>query len=281
MTDKNKGVFCIIIASLFFALMASFVKLTGDLPLMQKVLFRNLVAFIVALIILIKKGESLIGKNIPFLFLRSVFGYLGIILNFYAISKLYLADATILQNTNPFFIIIFSILFLNEPLKKYQVPTIILAFIGALLVIKPQFNYTIIPSISGLASGLFVGAAYVTVRHLNKTNSPETIVFYFSSFSVLMTLPFLFMGQYVTPSPAQWIGLICIGVFGAISQFFITNAYRYAPASEISIYNYFQIIFTVLLGLLWKEIPDFLCLLGSILIIGAGYINYTFSNKKF
>jgi drug/metabolite transporter (DMT)-like permease len=281
MTDKIKGAILIILGVLFFALMNSSVKFLGDLPLMQKVFFRNLFAFITALILLIKHKQSLKGKNYTFLVLRSIFGYLGLILNFYAISKLYLADASILQNTNPFFVILFSLIFLKEPFRKHVIPTLFFAFLGAILVIKPQFNYSILPSMAGLGAGIMSGASYCTVRYLSKIESPQTIIFYFAGISTLITLPFLFIGQYIPPTPIQWMGLIFIGICGTVAQFFITNGYRYAPASELSIYNYTQILFTLLLGMIfWSEIPDLLSILGGVLIILAGYINYRNSRQE-
>lgn len=278
MSDKMKGMIFIMSAALSFSLTDSLVKFSGDLPLMQKVFFRNLIALIIVSLSIIKNKQSIIGKNIPALMLRSVFGYLSVIFSFYAISNLLLADTSILQNTSPFFAIIFSLLFLKEPFRKHLVPTLILAFLGAFLVIKPQFNYTIIPSLAALTSGILSGAVFCTIRHLGKTDHPRTIVFWFSAISLLITLPFLFMGQYVAPSPAQWMVLVLIGVCGTLGQFFMTNGYRYAPASELSIYNYTQILFTLIIGMVfWGEFPDFLSLFGGFLILLAACINYRYS----
>src|SRR5690554_3642169 len=168
MTDKTKGILLIILGAVFFGFMNTCVKLAGDLPIMQKVFFRNFFALIFSFIILIKHGDPIKSRNIKFILIRSILGYLGIVTNVYAISRLILADANILQNTNPFFIIIFSVLFLREPLKKYHIPTLLIALLGAGLVIKPQFNYTIIPSLVGLAAGMFAGGAYTSVRYLSK-----------------------------------------------------------------------------------------------------------------
>lgn len=281
MTNKTKGILFMILGALFFSLMGSSVKFLENLPLMQKVFFRNFFAFIVALIVLTKNKQPVIGKNIPFLILRSILGYLGMVFNIYAISQLFLADASILQNTNPFFVIVFSLLFLNERFRKHLFPTLIFAFLGVLLVIKPQFDHSIFPFMIGLASGAFSGAAYVTVSYLNKTDSPQTIILYFSGISSLITFPFLLMGQYLPPTPLEWVGLFLIGLFGTLGQFCITNGYRYAPASELSIYNYTQILFVLVWGIIfWGEFPDALSILGGIFIVFAAYINYRYSIKE-
>lgn len=171
-------------------------------------------------------------------------------------------------------------LFLNERFRKHLFPTLIFAFLGAVLVIKPQFDYSVLPSIAGLLAGVFSGAAYVTVSFLSRTDSPQTIIFYFSGISSFITLPFLFMGQFLFPTPIQWVALFLIGILGTIGQFCITNGYRYAPASELSVYNYTQILFVLLLGMIfWSEIPDVLSFLGGALIVLAAYINYYYSTK--
>ena len=112
MSQKNKGVCCILLSSFSFALMNLFVHLSGDLPSVQKSFFRNLVAAIFAAIIL---GKNHIVPKVQkqywgALLLRCAFGTLGILCNFYAIDHLLVADASILNKLSPFFAIIFSTL---------------------------------------------------------------------------------------------------------------------------------------------------------------------------
>lgn len=281
MTNKTKGILFIILSAVSFGFMNTCVKLAGDLPIMQKVLFRNLFTFIFTAALLMKNRSSFKTNNIPFTLIRSIVGHLGIVFNVYAISQLTLADASILLNTNPFFIIIFSVIFLKESLKKYQVPTLILALLGTGLVVKPEFNYIIIPSLAGLGAGIFAGGAYTTVRYLSKYDNPQIIVMYFSGISVLMSIPFLVFGEFVPPSLVQWFILLGIGVFATAAQLLLTYAYRYAPASQLSIYNYAQILVTLLMGMIiWSEIPDVLSVIGGLVIVLAGYINYYYSLRE-
>ena len=93
--DKTKGIAYIILSAFFFALMNLFVKLSGDLPIMQKSFFRNSVAIVFAVILISKNHmwEMPIGKNILYLFIRSAAGTVGILCNFYAISHMNIADA--------------------------------------------------------------------------------------------------------------------------------------------------------------------------------------------
>ena len=95
MNNTKKGMFCILCAAFFFASMNVCVKLAGNLPSIQKSFFRNLIAALFALIILLKNKEEISyqKKDFPMLLLRSVFGTIGILCNFYAVDHLLVSDA--------------------------------------------------------------------------------------------------------------------------------------------------------------------------------------------
>ena len=167
MNQKTKGVMCILCSAFFFSMMNVFVRLSGDVPSIQKSFFRNLVAALFALFILLRNNESFRWKagNLKYLLLRSVTGTIGILGNFYAVDHLVLADATMLNKMSPFFGVIFSALFLKEKCKPTQALAILGAFIGSLFIIKPSFaNADLFASLIGFAGGGAAGAAYTTVR---------------------------------------------------------------------------------------------------------------------
>ena len=114
LSDRIKGIIFIILSAFGFAVMSAFVKLAGDIPSFQKTFFRNLVSCLIALIFIIKNRESFFGKreNQKLLILRSTLGTIGIVFNYYAIDKLILSDANMLNKLSPFFVIIFSALFI-------------------------------------------------------------------------------------------------------------------------------------------------------------------------
>jgi len=116
MSNRIKGIILIILSAFGFAMMSAFVKLSGDLPSMQKAFFRNIVSFVIALGMIIYHKESFFGKkeNQKLLIMRSTLGTLGVILNFYAIDHLILSDANMLNKLSPFFVILFFAIFLKE-----------------------------------------------------------------------------------------------------------------------------------------------------------------------
>lgn len=238
MTKKQKAIIYIIISAFCFALMNCFVRLSGDLPTIQKSFFRNFIAMLVAGFILLKNGIGLnYNKNdIPILILRSIMGTIGILGNFYAVDHLNLSDASMLNKLSPFFAIIFSMIFLKEKPKLIQYLGVITAFIGSLFIIKPTMEFTeILPALAGTLGGMGAGAAYTAVRALGKRGvKGPLIVFFFSAFSCIVVLPWVITG--FEPMKMWQLGyLLLAGIAATGGQFTITAAYSYAPAKEISI----------------------------------------------
>lgn len=281
--NYKKGILYIILSAFCFALMNLFIRLTGDVPTMQKCFFRNFFALIVAVFTLLKtRTRFTIGKgNFKYLFGRSLAGGLGMICNFYAVDNLAISDAAILNKLSPFFAILFSIILLREIPNKIEWISVILAFIGALFVVKPSFSFEVIPAVAGVIGGLGAGMAYSFVRKLGiRGENSMIIVAFFSMFTTLLLLPNLIL-NYQSMSYTQWGFLILTGVSAAGGQIGITNAYKIAPAKEISVYDFSIVIFTAILGFMFLgQIPDILSVIGYIIIIGTAICKWYLTVKR-
>lgn len=282
--QKTKGIIYIVVAAFGFSVMSLFVKLAGDLPAFQKAFFRNFIALIFITVMMLRENIGFAPKkeNIPGLLGRSLCGTLGLLCNFYALGTLNLSDANMLNKLSPFFAIIFSIFLLREKPTAAQVLGVAVAFGGSLLIIKPGFaDAQLIPALAGVLGGLGAGAAYTFVRKLGKKGeNSKRIVFYFSAFSCLFCLPFLIV-QYKSMTFLQTLYLIFAGTFACVGQLGITKAYLCAPAKEISVYDYTQVIFAALLGFfVFGDLPDIWSVLGYILICGAGVTMFFYNKRK-
>ena len=277
---KASGILYILLAAFFFSLMTFFVKLSGDVPSIQKVFFRNIVAFVVAFIMLARSEEKFKVRRDSWgpLFLRCAFGTAGIVANFWAIDRLALADSNILNKMSPFFAIAMSYFILKERPNKVEWGSVVIALIGAMFVIKPTAGIASLPALVGLFSGFAAGTAYTYVRKLsNRGERGTVIVFMFSAFTLLCTAPYLIF-HYAPMTARQLIFLLLAGVGGAGGQFSITAAYAHAPAKEISVFDYAQVLFAALWGLIaWGEIPDALSILGYIIIIGVAVFRWHYN----
>lgn len=278
-----KAIGCIVISALFFALMNMFVSLSGDIPTVQKTFFRNFFALIIASGAMIRNRCSVIppkGARLD-LVLRAAFGFAGMLGNFYALSRLTVSDASMLNKMSPFFAIIFSAIVLKERADKVQWSIVAAAFAGAVLVIKPSFhNVELAASCAGFLGGMCAGVAYTFVRKITQKGiKGYYVVFFFSAFSTAAALPFVVFG-YSPMSLEQWLYLIGAGICAAVGQFSITAAYSFAPAREVSIYDYSQIIFAALLGFfVMGQIPDWLSVAGYAVIIAAAFVMFKYNNR--
>ncbi len=283
LSRKNKAVLLIILSALFFTGMNACVRLSGNLPPIQKSFFRNFVAAIFAAVTLAKTHTPVkIPKGCrKAMLLRALCGTIGILCNFYAIDKLALADASMLNKLSPFFAVIFSMFILNEKASPKQIIAVVIAFIGSLFIIRPTFsNMELIPSLIGFIGGAAAGAAYTFVRYMGKREvKGPIIVFCFSVFSCLVTLPIMLAG-FEPMSAKQLIILLLAGLFAAGGQFTITGAYSFAPAKEVSVYDYSQVIFAAIAGFfLFDQIPVPMSIIGYVIIISVAVWTFIQNNK--
>lgn len=284
-TGKTKGIFYVLSAAFCFAMQGCFVRLAGDLPSMQKSFFRNLVALIFALVLLLRSEEKFKWnrRQLPVYLARAVFGTIGILGNYYAIDHLLLSDASMLNKLSPFFAILFSYFALREKVKPVQIGGVVLAFLGALLIIKPGgFGGTDwVPAVIGALGGMAAGAAYTAVRVLGQRGERSIfIVFFFSGFSCLVSIPFLLFDGH--PMSLFQVGMLLLaGLSAAGGQFSVTAAYTHAPAREISVYDYTQVFFSALLGFfLFGQTPDLLSVVGYVVICSISVALFFYNNRR-
>ena len=284
MNTKYKGILCILTSAFCFATMNMFVRLSGALPSIEKSFFRNFVAMIISFLMIIRNKDGFRwGKgNSTLMFIRAFAGTIGILGNFYAVDHLMLSDATMLNKMSPFFAIIFSIFLMKEKVSLSQALIVLGAFIGALFVVKPTFsNVNLFAAGIGFIGGVGAGLAYTCVRKLGtRGEKGSRIVFYFSLFSCLVTLPYMLF-DFHPMTFNQLILLLLAGASAAGGQFAITAAYTYAPAKEISVYDYSQVIFAAIYGfIMFNQIPDAYSFFGYLIIIAMAIVMFWYNNKK-
>ncbi|MEE1162346.1 MAG: DMT family transporter [Lachnospiraceae bacterium] len=275
--SRKKGILFILLAAFFFCLMSVFVRLSGDVPTMQKAFFRNIVAAAVAIVILLRSGQRVTVKKeslLP-LILRSAFGTAGILSNFWAVDHLGIADANMLNKLSPFFAILMSIFILGEIPNRIEWLSVLLAFIGAAFVAKPSSGIVSFPALIGIFGGFSAGTAYTFVRRLGLQGVKGPIVVaFFSIFSTLVLLP-NFLMNYQPMSVLQLVFLILAGCAAAGGQLSVTAAYQHAPARDISVFDYSQVIYAAAFGiLLFGELPDVWSLIGYVIIIGTAFTKW-------
>ena len=281
--NRTKGILFILSAAFFFSLMTVFVRLSGDVPTMQKAFFRNIVAAFLAAFILMRSGEKFYipRTSLMDMFLRCSIGTMGILCNFWAVDHMRIADANILNKLSPFFAILMSIFILKEKPNRVEWLSVLLAFTGAAFVAKPGAGIASFPALVAILGGFTAGTAYTYVRKLGLGGvKGPVIVFSFSVFSTLILLPNIFL-NYHPMSVKQFIFLVLAGCSAAIAQLSVTAAYQNAPARDISVFDYSQVVYAAIFGLLlWGEVPDAWSFLGYAIIIGTAFGKWYWMTKR-
>lgn len=274
----HKGVYSIaigflLISALAFALMSVFVRMAGDLPTLQKAFFRNLVSVAVSVYMLRKSGDgfSVQKRNRLPLLVRAVSGTAALAACYYSFDHMIIADATILAKIAPFFTLLFSAWLMKEKVRPIEWCALTIVFVGCILVIKPSFDFAAMtPSLIAAFSGLGSGVSVTMVRYLQlRGEKSETIVLAFSAFSCLLFLPSLLFG-YVPMTFSQFAYLMGAGTAATVGQFSMSAAYKRAPSSVLSVFEYSQVLFTAVLGMIiFAQFPDVYSLLGYAIVVGA------------
>jgi drug/metabolite transporter (DMT)-like permease len=281
--NRTKGILFILSAAFFFSLMTVFVRLSGDVPTMQKAFFRNIVAAFLAAFILMRSGEKFYipRTSLMDMFLRCSIGTMGILCNFWAVDHMRIADANILNKLSPFFAILMSIFILKERPNRVEWLSVLLAFIGAAFVAKPGAGIASFPALVAILGGFTAGTAYTYVRKLGLSGvKGPVIVFSFSVFSTLILLPNILL-NYHPMSVKQFVFLVLAGCSAAIAQLSVTAAYQNAPARDISVFDYSQVVYAAIFGLLlWGEVPDAWSFLGYAIIIGTAFGKWYWMTKR-
>lgn len=300
--DTRRGALLIIASGALFVCCESIVKsLAGVFPIPQLVFFRSLPSALFAWAWHRRRGLSPWGVNRKVLLLRGVFGLTGICLYFFSLSHMLLADASILIRISPVFVMLFSSLFLGEAFRPRWLVVLLFMLAGTLLVVRPPVLFAPdgagapaamadggdgarllglpAPVVCILASAS-AGAAYTALRALGRSDAPWTVISYFAGFCLLGTLPVGLAGGFVLPSPLEGLALLALGSIGLAAQYCLTAGYAAAPAGEVALFSYVQILMGLAAGwLFFAEFPPATSLVGGALVLTGAGIHYLWSRR--
>jgi drug/metabolite transporter (DMT)-like permease len=187
-----------------------------------------------------------------------------------AFSLMPLASAVAINFSAPLFATVAAIAFLKETVGPVRWGALIIGFLGVLLVTSPGIDTFQTGSLFALANAILFGTVTVGVRGMTATESTETLTMYQM---VLLTAVFTFALPFgwVTPTAAGWIAMVVNGLGNALGQYLWTRALHLAPTSAVVPFNYFSLVWAIMLGfLIWGDIPSVTLLVGSAIVVGSG-----------
>jgi len=276
----HKGVIWMLIATFFFALMGTFVKLGGEnFNSTELVFYRSLISLFIIIGIMRINKISYSSNYLKLHMTRSSIGFVSLLFFFYAINHLPLSTAISLNYTSPLFLGLLMPLILNRKIKTWLFLVVLIGFIGVFFILKPTFeNQNYFAGLIGLISGLGAAIAYLYVTRLGQLKEPDLrTIFYFTLISTICSAIMMFFGEIHKINYKYILILLGLGISATIAQIAITKAYRVGNTLGNAGLSYLTIIFSTIIGVIWlDEFIDKQTAFGIILIIISGI----FASKK-
>ncbi len=282
-TNAVKAISLKVASALIFAVMAALVRYLGSgYPVGQVVFFRSAFAIVPVVVIYAwrRELEAAIRMGRPFGHAgRGLTAIGGMFCNFSALARLPIVDATAISFAAPLITVAMAALLLRERVRIYRWSAVIVGFMGVLVMLVPHLAMRGSTAVAaggalgafyGLAGAFFSALSIIQTRHLTRSETTSSIVFYFSlicAVSGLVTWPF----GWNMPTWSELAALIGIGLCGGMAHIVLTESYRWAPASLVAPFDYTSMLWALVVGYLaFGELPTALGFLGAAIIVGAG-----------
>lgn len=285
--DLNKAIKYMLAAGLLFAITGAFAKLLSEsMSSLEVSFFRNITGLIIILLSLYKSPLNNIGGKPFLLFFRGFIGFVALLMYFYNIAHIPLAEAQTFSKTSPIFTAIFSYLILKERLNIIAWFGVFIGFIGILFITGFDITNLSKTDFLGILSGVGAALAYTSIRELKNYYETRAIVLSFmgigtigpiilmaiGEFYITTTFDF-FIAPFIIPTYFDIYYILGLGITATLSQLFMTKAYSLAKGGIVGTIGYSNVIFSIFLGMLLGDaFPTLFVLMGIALIILSGYL---------
>ncbi len=258
-----------IISALAFTFLNVFVKSLNHFSVYQIVFFRALGSLFFTIPFLLKNRISLIGNKRGLMIMRSIVGLISMTLFFLSLKYIAMGTAVSLRYVAPIFATFFALFILKEKIKPVQWLFFGIAFTGVLILkgFDDDTDIQLLGVILALTSALFAGFVYIFIRKIGSADHPVVIVNYFMIISAVIG-GLLSISSWVNPIGNEWFVLMSLGVFGYFAQLYMTKAMQVGETNQVAPLKYLEVIFTIIIGLIWfKEVYTIWSLVGIICIV--------------
>lgn len=208
-------------------------------------------------------------RRLPDHVVRAVFNLITMLLFYYALKVLPLADAVAISFAAPLFMTLLSMVLLRERVGIYRWSALIFGMIGVIIILRPGHESLGLGSLLALASALFYALTQISARQLSTSESSATILFYYS-LGVLLISGCIVPFYWQTPTLFDWGLFGLLALFGSVGQLFLNQACRYGEVSLIAPMEYTGLFWAALFGfLVWGDIPSWSVILGAVIIVAS------------
>jgi len=266
-----RGIAWMAVTGLSFVAVTGTVRYLGsDMDPVQAAFIRYVVGVVLLLPVFLRlrPGERY-SRRLGLHALRGVIHGLAVILWFYAMARIPIADVTALGFTAPIFTAIGAALFLGERIRAHRIAAIVAGFLGVLVILRPGIDEVSLGALAQLLAAPCFAASYLIAKRLTDTESSATVVSYLSVVVTLILLPPALM-VWRTPTWAECGWLSATAVFATLGHYTMTRAFRAAEITAVQPVMFLQLVWATLLGLYaFGETPDLWTWLGGAIVVAS------------
>ena len=262
-----------LLAWVMLPIMDGFAKyLSSDLPVLQITWARYFftVAFTLPVMFFFFR-KNLVWTDKPKLqLIRGLILLTANVCFFYSISIISLAKALTLAFIAPLIVTAFSPIFLGEKVGFRRWSAVIIGFIGSMVVIRPGFVEINLASLAALGTGVMYGFYLIITRKLSSSDNPLLTLLLTGVVGAII-ISFVMPFVWIKPTLNQWSMMAAIGIFACVGHLFIILSLKYADASKLAPFSYFEIVTNIIIGYyFFSDFPDKWTFLGLFIIVLSG-----------
>ena len=255
---------------LFIAVTGIVRHLGSDLPAVQAAFVRYAIGLGFMLPFLYRTLRTrLIPRRIGLHVLRGVVHGGGVILWFFAMARIPIAEVTAIGFTAPLFTTIGAVLFLGEKLRARRIAAVIAGFLGTVIILRPGIEAIHVGALAQLAAAPLFACSFVVAKKLTETESGSVIVAWLSVFVTLVLLPPALL-VWRTPTMEELLWLTAVAACATAGHYTLTRAMRLAELTMLQPFMFLQLVWASLLGFAaFGEVPDVWTWVGGAVIVAA------------
>lgn len=245
-------------------------QLTAELPPFQVGFVRGVLLFLFMLPWMLRIGIRQFRPHRWWVHIaRAIISAIAVLLWFWALPRIPLAELIALEFTSPLFVLVAAILLLGERSYTWRWMALGAGFAGSMLIVRPGFSEVSPGMIAILLSAICFAANRVMAKYLLRTDTPTTLVVIRAVLVALFMLPpALFVWEW--PTTTQWGWLLLLGGIGMVNQFTATWAIKLADLGSIEPVNFLRLVWAALIGFFFfAEVPSILTMIGGSIMIGS------------
>ena len=273
--NNVKGIGWMLLSGIMFIGVTGIVRYLGDeMHPIQAAFIRYAFGIVLVVPVILRVGlYGLLSTRIRLHASRGLVHGIGVMLWFYAMSRLPIAEVTALGFTTPIFTAAGAMLILGERVKNYRVAGILVGFIGALIVLRPGLRIIDFGAVAMLIAAPLFACSLLMAKVATKTESSSVIVALLSIFCTLTLLP-LALVYWRPPTTEEWSLLFLTAIFATLGHYCLTRAFQSAELSALQPFTFLQLVWATLLGLVvFSEQPDLWLWLGAgVIVFSATWI---------